>query len=315
MRRENDKDRKVVFIVNPRSGNGATGRLWRGLSARIRREVGDFGELFTTRPQEATLLARHALADGADVVVAVGGDGTLNEVANGFFDDDARPLRTGAALALLPRGTGSDFLRSLGFASAGADSIAARLREGRTRRIDAGRVRYVADDGSPASRIFVNVASFGSSGVIDRYVNRSTKVLGGKASFTIGALRGLLAYSDRRCRIRFDDGPWEEHDVTCLSVANGRFFGGGMMVAPEAALDDGAFDVTLWSGFGLADFVLHRRKIYDGTHTRLRGTTTRRARKVEATCAEECLLDVDGEAPGRLPATIELLPGALTIVG
>ncbi|HWV37929.1 MAG TPA: diacylglycerol kinase family protein [Vulgatibacter sp.] len=308
-------DRKVVFIVNPRSGSGATGRLWRGLSSRMRREVGDFGELFTTRPQEATLLARHALQDGADVVVAVGGDGTLNEVANGFFDEEARPLREGAALALFPRGTGSDFLRTLRFADPGPEAIAARLREGRMRRIDAGLVRYVGDDGAPASRIFVNVASFGSSGLVDRYVNRSSKVLGGKASFTIGAVRGLLAYSDRRCRIRFDDGPWEEHDVTCLAAANGRYFGGGMMVAPKAELDDGLLDVTLWSGFGLKDFVRHRGKIYDGTHTKLRGTTTRRARKVEAACDEECLLDVDGEAPGRLPVTIEILPAALSFVG
>jgi len=315
MRREASMDRKVVFIVNPRSGNGATGRLWRGLASRMRREVGDFGELFTTRPQEATLLARHALRDGADVVVAVGGDGTLNEVANGFFDEGARPVRDGAALGLFPRGTGSDFLRTLGFRDAGPEAIAARLREGRSRRIDVGRVRYVADDGSEASRIFVNVASFGSSGLVDRYVNRSSKVLGGKASFTLGALRGLLAYSDRRCRVRFDDGPWEEHDVTCLAAANGRFFGGGMMVAPDAKLDDGLLDVTLWSGFGLADFVRHRAKIYDGRHTRLKGTTVRRARKVEAVCVDECLLDVDGEAPGRLPATIDLLPGALSIVG
>lgn len=315
MRRENPRDRKVVFIVNPRSGNGATGRMWRGLSSRMRREVGDFGELFTTRPQEATLLARHALRDGADVVVAVGGDGTLNEVANGFFDEHARPLREEAALGLFPRGTGSDFLRSLSFADAGPDATAARLREGRSRRIDVGRVRFVGHDGAETSRIFVNVASFGSSGLVDRYVNRTSKVLGGKASFTIGALRGLLAYSDRRCRIRFDDGPWEEHEVTCLAAANGRYFGGGMMVAPEAKLDDGWLDVTLWSGFGLADFVRHRGKIYDGTHTRLRGTTVRRARKVEAACSDECLLDVDGEAPGRLPATIEILPGALSIVG
>jgi len=307
-------DRKVVFIVNPRSGNGATGRLWRGLSSRMRREVGDFGELFTTRAQEATLLARHALRDGADVVVAVGGDGTLNEVANGFFDEEARPVREGAVLGLFPRGTGSDFLRTLRFADPGPEAIAAGLREGRSRRIDVGRVRYVGDDGAPAFRIFVNVASFGSSGLVDRYVNRSSKLLGGKASFTIGAVRGLLAYSDRRCRVRFDDGPWEEHDVTCLAAANGRYFGGGMLVAPEAELDDGLLDVTLWSGFGLTDFVRHRGKIYDGSHTKLKGTTRRRARKVEAVCDEECLLDVDGEAPGRLPVTIEILPGALSIV-
>ncbi len=306
--------RKVVFIVNPQSGNGATGRQWRGLASRIRAEIGDFGEHFTTRPVEATSLATHALREGADVVVAVGGDGTINEVVNGFFDPSGAPVRAEASLGLFPRGTGSDFLRTLDFASHGVASIAARLREPRGRRIDVGRVSYLKDDGSPAQRYFINVASFGTSGLVDRYVNRATKALGGKASFAIGAVRGLLAYDDRRCEVRFDDGAWEPFDVTCLAVANGRYFGGGMMVAPEAALDDGLFDVTIWSGFGLSDFVLKRKMIYDGTHTRLAGTTTRRARKLEARCADECLLDVDGEAPGRLPITVDLLPAALSII-
>lgn len=307
--------RKIVFIVNPNSGNGATGRLWRGLSSKMRQQVGDFGELFTTRPQEATELTRHSLEGGADLVVAVGGDGTLNEVVNGFFDREGSAIRPEASLALFPRGTGSDFLRTLAFASSNADSIAARLREGKSRKIDVGLVEFEAESGERERRHFINVASFGTSGLVDRYVNRSTKIFGGKASFTIGAMRGLLAYQERRCEIRFDDGPWEEYDVTCLAVANGRFFGGGMMVAPEASLDDGYFDVTLWSGFGLKDFVLHRSKIYDGTHVELSGTRTLRARKVEARCDEECLLDIDGESPGRLPATIALLPGAISLVG
>lgn len=307
--------RKIVFIVNPNSGNGATGRLWRGLASRMRAQVGDFGELFTTRPQEATSLTRHALEGGADVVVAVGGDGTINEVVNGFFDEKGAPVRAEASLGLFPRGTGSDFLRSLAFASSGPDAIAARLREGRSRRIDVGRVEFQRPDGAMERRFFINVASFGTSGLVDRYVNKTTKVLGGKASFTIGAIRGLLAYEERRCRVRFDDGEWEEIDVTCLSVANGRFFGGGMMVAPEAKIDDGLFDVTIWSGFGLGDFFLKRGKIYDGSHVELKGTRTLRARKVEALCDAECLLDIDGEAPGQLPATITLLPGAISIVG
>ncbi|AKU89908.1 diacylglycerol/lipid kinase family protein [Vulgatibacter incomptus] len=307
-------DRKVVFIVNPKSGNGATGRQWRSLASGLRAQVGDFGELFTTRPQEATALARHALEGGADVVVAVGGDGTINEVLNGFFADDGTPVRQGAALSVLPRGTGSDFLRSLGFASGDAASIGARLAAGRRRQLDVGLVTYERDDGRLERRYFANVASFGTSGLVDRYVNRATKVLGGKASFTIGAVRGLLAYEDRRCRVRFDDGPWEELDITCLAVANGRFFGGGMMVAPDAKMDDGLFDVTIWSGFGLSDFVFQRGRIYDGRHVELKGTRTLRAKRIEATCAEECLLDIDGEAPGRLPSTFEILPGALDLI-
>ncbi|WP_373046309.1 diacylglycerol/lipid kinase family protein [Vulgatibacter sp.] len=305
--------RRVVFVINPSSGNGSTGREWRAIASRIHERIGDFGELYTTRPLEATQLANRALEGGADVVVAVGGDGTTNEVVNGFFGPDGKPVRRGATLAVLPRGTGSDFLKSFHTTNT-VDALALRLAAGKVRKLDVGRLRYVDHGGAEQLRHFVNIASFGSSGLIDRYVNASTKALGGKASFAIGAVRGLLAWKDQRVQLRFDDGPWEEMSITCVSVANGQFFGGGMWVAPDAQVDDGLFDVTIWSGYTLLDFVTKSRKIYDGSHVKMPGTRTLRARKVEARCDAECLLDVDGEAPGRLPATFEIVPGALTLL-
>lgn len=305
--------RRVVFVINPSSGNGATGREWRAIASRIRERIGDFGELYTTRPLEATELSRHALENGADVVVAVGGDGTTNEVVNGFFGADGKPIRPGATLAVLPRGTGSDFLKTFGSSNT-VEALAARLEAGKPRKLDVGRLTYVDDAGETRTRYFVNIASFGSSGRIDRYVNRTTKAFGGKASFVLGSLRGLLTWKDQRVAVRFDDGPWEEMEITCLAVANGQYFGGGMWVAPEARTDDGLFDVTIWSGYTLADFVTKSRRLYDGSHVELEGTRTLRARKVEARCDEACLLDVDGEAPGRLPATMEIVPGSLTLL-
>lgn len=305
--------RRVVFVINPSSGNGATGREWRAIASRIHERIGEFGELYTTRPLEATQLAQRALAGGAEIVVAVGGDGTTNEVVNGFFGPDGKPVRPGATLAVLPRGTGSDFLRTFTKAT-GVEALAARLAAGKTRRLDVGKLTYVDHGGETRSRHFVNIASFGSSGLIDRYVNGATKAFGGKVSFALGAVRGLAAWKDQRVQLRFDDGPWEEQDITCVAIANGQYFGGGMWVAPEARTDDGLFDVTIWSGYTLLDFVTKSRKIYDGRHTQMPGTRTLRARKVEARCAEECLLDVDGEAPGRLPATFEIVPGPITLL-
>lgn len=305
-------EKKIVFVVNPRSANGATGRSWPSLAEKFRSRIGEFGALFTSRPMEAAALTRRALKDGADVVVAVGGDGTTNEVVNGFFEDGA-VVREGAALAVFPRGTGGDFPKTFRW-NTSVESTAARLAALRLAPLDVGSLTYVAHDGTPAQRYFVNIASCGSSGLVDRYANEGSKALGGKLSFLVASTRGMLAYEDRRCRIRFDGGAWEEHDVTCLAVANGQFFGGGMWVAPHARPDDGTFGVTIWSGFGISDFVLHSRKIYDGRHVKLKGTTTRDAKVVEATSEHEVLLDVDGEAPGRLPAKWEVLPGAIRVV-
>lgn len=305
--------RRVVFIVNPQSRGGATGRAWPALGTKLREMVGDFGTYFTRKPMEATELTRYALERGADVVVAVGGDGTTNEVVNGFFDEKGGLVRPGAALAVLPRGTGSDFLRSFTIDS-GVEATAARLAWGKPRPFDVGRVHFHDLEGRPLTRHFANVASFGISGVIDGYVNQMRKSLGGKLSFILGSIKGLATYRDSLCRFRLDDGPWEEVSLTCLAIANGQYFGGGMKVAPEARTDDGIFDVTLWQGYGLGDFVLKGKKLYDGSHVALSGTRTYKARRVEATCEEDCLLDVDGEAPGRLPATFEILPSAINLI-
>lgn len=306
--------RKLVFIVNPQSRGGATGRAWPALTAALREEVGDFGTYFTKRPNEATDLTRHALERGADVVVAVGGDGTTNEVVNGFFDERGELVRPGAALAVLPRGTGSDFLKSF-TVDRSVEATAARLARGTPRPFDVGRVQFEDLEGKPCTRHFANVASFGISGVIDGYVNQMRKSIGGRLAFMLGSLEGLYRYHDRVCRFRIDEGPWQEGPITCLAVANGRYFGGGMMVAPEARTDDGLFDVTLWQGYGLGDFLLKGRRLYDGTHVALSGTRTYKARRVEAVCeGDEVLLDVDGEVPGRLPATFEILPAAINLI-
>jgi diacylglycerol kinase family enzyme len=127
--------------------------------------------------------------------------------------------------------------------------------------------------------------------------------------------KALVRWTDQPVRWRADDGPWVEQRITSLSVCNGRYFGGGMQVAPEARLDDGLFDVVVWSGFGLVDFITKKRMLYDGTHVQLPNTQVLRARSVEAEPVGDgaVLLDVDGEQPGRLPARIGILPGALRV--
>jgi YegS/Rv2252/BmrU family lipid kinase len=302
----------IVFVVNPKSGNGTTWRTWRRAERVLRERLGDCEVAVTGRPGEATDLARRAIAGGAQVVVAVGGDGTIGEVVNGFFAG-GRPVRPGTALAVLPRGTGGDFRRTFGW-SASPEEAAARIAARRIRPVDVGRVRFVADDGSPGERLFLNVASFGVSGNIDRAVERSSKRWGGRLSFALGSLKELRGWRDVRCRVRFDGGPAEELSLTCLAAANGRFFGGGMQVAPGASPDDGAFDVVIWQGYGLGDFVFRARRLYDGTHVSMEGTRVLRARTIEAECDGTCLLDIDGEPPGRLPAAIDLLPAALPLV-
>ncbi len=303
---------RTFLVVNPRSANGDTGRRWADISAAVSKGVGDVGSAFTKTPMHAAALTAEALEAGYRCIVAVGGDGTLNEVVNGFFQGKGPPAD--ACLAVIPRGTGGDFRRTFGW-SGDLRAACARIRGEATRTLDVGRVSFFDAAGRTAQRYFINVASFGVSGQVDKEVNRASKGLGGKATFFLASVKAMWRYRDQPVRLRADGGAWQEQRITTVAVANGQYFGGGMRVAPTADPSDGAFDVTVWSGYSLVDFALKSRRIYDGTHVQLPGTRTLRARLLEAESDEEVLLDVDGEQPGRLPVRVELLPGALRLKG
>jgi diacylglycerol kinase (ATP) len=302
---------KPFLIVNPRSAAGRTGRHFDRIARAVRAAIGDFECSFTQATGDGSRLAREAVAAGGQLVVAVGGDGTASEVADGLAL--ARP-RAEALLGFIPRGTGGDLRKTLGLPE-DLDAAAHALGSRNEVRCDLGLIEFVGEGGARQVRHFLNVAGFGVSGVVSGKVNRGLKIGGGKLSFMLASARALLRWSDQPVRWRADDGPWVEQRVTALSVCNGRYFGGGMQVAPGARLDDGLFDVVVWSGLGISDFVTKKRMLYDGTHVSLRNTQVLRARVVEAEPVGEdpVLLDVDGEQPGRLPARISIIPGALRV--
>jgi YegS/Rv2252/BmrU family lipid kinase len=302
---------KTYLVVNPKSANGDTGRRWAEIQARLSRSLSDISFGFTERPMHASELAREALRQGHEVVVAVGGDGTINETLNGFFHD-GKPINPNAALGVLPRGTGGDFRRSFDW-SLELEHAVERLRRDSTEPFDVGQLEYTGPDGGVRKRYFANICSFGASGLVDREVNKSSKVLGGKLSFMLASAKAMMRYRDQQVRFRVDSGAWDEGPITTLAVANGKFFGGGMKIAPGALTSDGLFDITVWTGYSIADFAIHQSSMYSGDHVRLKGTRCLQGRVLEAESEEEVLIDCDGEQPGRLPCKMTLLPGAVRL--
>ncbi|HWO18888.1 MAG TPA: diacylglycerol kinase family protein [Kofleriaceae bacterium] len=302
---------RTTVIVNPKSQGGRLGKRWSEVAETLGRAL-PFDEAITQAPGDATRLTREALRAGAERVVAVGGDGTINEVVNGFFDDAGAPLAPEATMAILPFGTGGDFRRTLAMPTALAAAVRV-LATGYRRRIDVGRLTFTSAAGARVHRMFVNIASFGVSGVVDRLVNESGKRFG-RLSFMLATARATWSYKNQRVQLTFDGKERVEATINTVAVANGRYFGGGMMVAPDAELDDGRFDVIAMGDFGFADLLKSGRRLYQGTHLAMDKVTARRAQVVEAEALEPGAvveLDVDGESPGRLPARFELLPGAL----
>ena len=307
---------RTVVIVNPRSQGGKLGKRWPELAETLGRAF-PFDVVTTTAPGDATRLAREALRGGAERVVAVGGDGTVNEVVNGFFDEDGHALAPEASLALVPYGTGGDFRRTLGIPIATADA-AAVIAKNQRRKLDVGRLELTLADGTRARRMFANIASFGVSGVVDRLVNESGKRLG-RLSFAVATARATWAYKNQRVQLVFDGDPKSRVELTIntVAIANGRYFGGAMMVAPDAEVDDGQFDVIALGDFHFGELLTSGRRLYKGTHLKMDKVTARRARIVEAEPLEPGAvveLDVDGECLGRLPARFEVVPSAIWMV-
>jgi len=303
---------KPYLIVNPRSAAGRTGRHFDRIARAVRSAIGEFECAFTRSPGDGARLARDAVRAGGGLVVAVGGDGTASEVIDGLVA--SRPHDPDPLFGFIPRGTGGDLRRTLGLPQ--DLDAAARALAGRGELVcDLGRIEFAGEDGAAQVRHFANVAGCGIAGVVARDVNRGAKLGGGRLSFMLASAKALLRWSDQPVRWRADAGPWTEQRITSLSVCNGRFFGGGMQVAPGARLDDGVFDVVVWSGLRIADFVTKRRMLYDGTHVMLPNTRVLRARtvEVEAASGARVLLDVDGEQPGTLPARFTMIPGALRV--
>jgi diacylglycerol kinase (ATP) len=301
---------KTVFVVNPASANGATGKQWPQVSDRARERGLEHSSVLTSGPADATRLAADALKSGANTVVAVGGDGTLSDVANGFFGSEGS--FDDAALGLLPFGTGGDCRRTLGIPfelDAAIDCLMAR----NVRRIDVGRIEMEALEGGRSVRHFVNIADAGIGGVVVDRVNRTTKLFGGKATFMFASLATLMTYRPQAVRVETAERVWEGRAQNVV-VANCQYFGGGMHVAPRAEPDDGTFDVVVFGDIARFEAMRSINDIYTSKHLKNPKVMTWRASQVNVTSAERVLIDVDGELLGTLPAVFTVLPAALSVV-
>lgn len=309
----------AVAIVNPNSSHGKTRAGWPPIEAKLQNVLGALETIYTTGPMTAPALTRDAIRGGADLVLAVGGDGTINEVVNGFFENDA-PVNPEARLALFTSGTGGDFRKTFGL-PVEIDAQIERIAKLQTRTIDIGKLTYTKDDGGEGVRYFDNIASFGLSGLADRSVNALTwgKMFGGNFAFQWGTLKAMLRYRNQPVSIRVDDGEARTYHVNTAAVCNGKFFGSGMMMGPDAEPDDGLFDIVIVADTTLGESLKDAKKLYAGEHihnpkvTVARGKTVR-AEPVDEAASGPVLLDVDGETPGKLPATFEVMPGALKLV-
>ena len=303
---------RTLVIANPASAAGATQKSLPRFEARLAAAIGAYELAWTTAPRDAERIAREAVRAGIERLIVAGGDGTAAEVVSGLL---GAGLGAYAEVAFLPLGTGADFHRTLGIPRDMERAIAA-LASGKGRRIDAGRAQYVGNDLVAHESHFVNVASAGLSGVVTRSVNGASKALGARLAFLFGTLVGLARFRPPRVRLRLDGAEIFAGEIALVAAANGRYFGGGMHVAPQARVDDGLLDVVIVPALPKPVLVTKLPRLYTGTHLAVPGVSLQRGRRLELVPeGPPALGEIDGESVARLPMTVEVLPGALHVWG
>jgi YegS/Rv2252/BmrU family lipid kinase len=303
---------QTIMIVNPKSANGATGRRWLGLRRVIETGFGGpFDVVFTEAPLHATELACCYLQRGYQLVVAVGGDGLINEVVNGFFDA-GQNLFPEAALGILSVGSGGDFIKSLGW-SRDLFTAALRLEGSETRIIDVGKAVFQNLQGETQTRYFLNMADFGAGGAVVERVNRTTKAFGGTLSFLWGILSTLPTYRNKEIRFSINGAKETSAILNNLIVANGKYYGGGLKSAPDAVVDDGLFQFVAVGDVTFPEVLLNLRRFRRGTYLTHPKVRSYVGKSLSAKSIEPVFIDMDGELVGTLPAVFEILPRAIRL--
>ena len=309
-----------LVIVNPASADGATRENWARIASDLRTHFGAFSVTFSEAVGHARQLAADAAKQGTKLLIACGGDGTISEVANGIIESKSE-----AELGILPAGTGSDFRRSLGVSNNVADAARA-LRDGRAKTIDAVRVTFINEAGERETRYSINVASFGmSTEVLDRAALGGAKKwvpaftprkVTSKLSYAAATVQTTFAASPSDVLLQIDENQERRLRVAEFCIANARYYGGAMKIAPDAKLDDGYFDVVTIGDANSFRLLTNAPRLYFGAHLRMSEVTHELAKQVIARPAnkdKEIRVELDGEVLGRLPSTFQIAPRALRV--
>jgi YegS/Rv2252/BmrU family lipid kinase len=305
---------RTLVIVNPKSRGGRRVRRWPAIERELRARLDGVEIEYTAGPRDAERLARDGVRAGAQRIVIAGGDGTASEVASGLL---SAALGQAAELAFLPFGTGRDWARGLGIPGGVRGAIDA-IAGGCTRNVDAGRVTFRDASGAERYTHFLNVGSVGLAAAVVKNVAAWSKSFGGQLAFATGFLRSMHGWRASQLSITVDGEPVMEERLDLAAVANGRFFGGGMQLAPAAKCDDGLFDVIAVRAMSSAKWLRRIPLVYSGRHLDLDEVVHLRGRSIEVawsgTPGEAPFFELDGEATGCAPVRFEVLPGALRVL-
>jgi len=303
---------RVHIVVNPYSSGGKTADRKAKIVDKIATRLGGAPSVHvTSRPLEATEITRSVIKGGAELVIVVGGDGTVHEVVNGFAENGSF-INMSCALGIVGSGTAQDAIRGFGLPN-NTDGQISVACHGANRAVDLGKVSVEGPHGKSPDQFFLNECQQGIAGVVVQKFQTHHKWLGGFLGFGITAVTTAARHREQVMTVEIDGKQVANDPLLGVVVSNGGFAGGGMNFAPKAVVDDGLFDVVLIHKQSVPSRLLNFPKIYFGTHINLSWISYYRGRSVSVTSSEQVPVESDGEFLGHLPCTMEIVPRTLLL--
>ena len=295
---------QTVVVVNPAAGGGKTLKVLPRVHAALKALDVNYHIHLTTEAGDGRAAAARYAREGASLILAVGGDGTIHEVANGVYDSGIR-----VPFGVVPAGNGSDFARTVGASKEIEKSIAAAC-SGRSRTIDAGLATL--DNGT--SCIFVNVAGLGFDALVAERAVRTKFLPGANLPYLAAALQSLFSFKNIETTVLVD-GVIIKTKAVFIQIANGMYMGGGYKIAPMADIEDGKLDLALVGDLSKPDLLMNIPKVYTGKHVGHPKCTFKKASSIRVETIQPANLQLDGEIIGPAPVTFQVLPAALLLAG
>jgi YegS/Rv2252/BmrU family lipid kinase len=304
--------KNVHVIINPVAGGGQAGRLQSWLQSEIADRFGHNYSLFVTRkPSQATTAAREAISTGAELIIIVGGDGTVQEAINGFFED-RKSKNPSCELGIINCGTGGGLAQTLGLPSSPEQQLDVICRQSSS-AVDAGVVTFHDCEEKERERFFINECQMGIGGSVVADVKSLHKYFGGTIAFGSVAIMKTLSFKASRVTVQLDKNEPRTEKLIGVVVGNGVYCGGGMKLTPAAKPDDGQFDVLLIHDMYLPTRIWNFPKIYTGSHVDSPHFTIYRSKEIKVDSEDSVLVEADGELLGKVPCSVEMLHAALQI--
>jgi diacylglycerol kinase (ATP) len=298
----------VHAIVNPLAGAGKTAKKWPQIKELMQSLKLDFGYTLTEAPQHAVEIARTMATKGCRFLIAIGGDGTINEVVNGLYQANCL---SESKVGIICTGTGADYIRTLGIPRA-LDDACQLLKNPKTRLVDIGVIEY-SDQGREIKRLFVNFAGLGFDAEVVKATNKTFKAMGTMSSYLMGLLFTLFSYRNINVSVMID-GRVEKRKIVTMLMGQGKYAGGGMMTTPNANPYDGLFDVLIVDNMSKLDLLWSLPRIYKGTHLTHHKVSIRRLNEIKIFTEGKVCIQADGDLIGDTPARFYVLPAALNII-